>query len=124
MQSVESVKKPVVLARSPDKSAKKHGAAALGAEAAEHQHKPGKQAQLKAVEVAAKASVTAVAPAAAGASVEGSGLLTRADLNETMKALVHLAHENGYLSYDDINDLLPEGLSPEELDEVLTKLRA
>jgi len=49
--------------------------------------------------------------------------MTRVDLNETMKALVHLAHENGYLTYDDINDLLPEGLSPEELDEVLTKLR-
>ncbi|MEY4386097.1 MAG: polymerase, sigma 70 [Verrucomicrobiota bacterium] len=54
--------------------------------------------------------------------VAGAGL-TRVDLNETMKALVHLAHENGYLTYDDINDLLPEGLSPEELDEVLTKLR-
>jgi len=58
-----------------------------------------------------------------GAPTEGITLLTRADLNETMKALVHLAHENGYLTYDDINDLLPEGLSPEELDEVLTKLR-
>ena len=45
--------------------------------------------------------------AIAGTPAEGSLLLTRVDLNETMKALVHLAHENGYLSYDDINDLLP-----------------
>ncbi|MFN3408081.1 MAG: RNA polymerase sigma factor RpoD [Limisphaerales bacterium] len=51
---------------------------------------------------------------------EGGG---KPDLNETIQSLVQLARENGYLSYDDINDLLPEGLSPEELDEVLTKLR-
>ena len=63
-------------------------------------------------------------PLAAGPLGEAVPGLTRVDLNETMKALVHLAHENGYLTYDDINDLLPEGLSPEELDEVLTKLRS
>ena len=64
------------------------------------------------------------APLATGPMGEIANItMTRVDLNETMKALVHLAHENGYLTYDDINDLLPEGLSPEELDEVLTKLR-
>jgi len=61
-------------------------------------------------------------PAALSTGPMGEGT-TKVDLNETMKALVHLAHENGYLTYDDINDLLPEGLSPEELDDVLTKLR-
>jgi RNA polymerase primary sigma factor len=66
---------------------------------------------------------TPPAPLATGPMGEPGAALTRVDLNETMKALVHLAHENGYLTYDDINDLLPEGLSPEELDEVLTKLR-
>jgi len=35
-----------------------------------------------------------------------------------------LAHEQGYLTYSDINDALPEGLvGPEELDEVYIKLR-
>jgi RNA polymerase primary sigma factor len=73
-------------------------------------------------------------PAAPGSPTAAEGLVSlnggpageggaKPDLNETIQALVQLARENGYLSYDDINDLLPEGLSPEELDEVLTKLR-
>jgi RNA polymerase primary sigma factor len=45
------------------------------------------------------------------------------DLAETIKTLLHLAHENGHVTYDDINDVLPEGLSPEDLDELYTKLR-
>jgi len=46
------------------------------------------------------------------------------DLTETIKTLVHLAHENGHVTHDDINDILPEGLSPEDLDELYTKLRS
>jgi len=45
------------------------------------------------------------------------------DLSETIKTLLHLAQENGYITYDDINDVLPDGLSPEDLDELFTKLR-
>jgi RNA polymerase primary sigma factor len=45
------------------------------------------------------------------------------DLAETIKTLLHLAHENGHITYDDINDVLPEGLSPDDLDELYTKLR-
>src|SRR6266404_4812861 len=45
------------------------------------------------------------------------------DLTETIKTLLHLAHENGHVTYDDINDVLPEGLSPDDLDELYTKLR-
>ncbi len=45
------------------------------------------------------------------------------DLNETIKTLLHLAHENGHITYDDINDVLPDGLSPDDLDELYTKLR-
>ncbi len=46
------------------------------------------------------------------------------DLTETIKTLVHLAHEHGHVTYDDINDILPEGMSPEDLDELYTKLRS
>ncbi len=46
-----------------------------------------------------------------------------ADLAETIKTLLHLAHENGHVTYDDINDVLPDGLSPDDLDELYTKLR-
>src|SRR6185437_1351779 len=38
------------------------------------------------------------------------------DLAETIKTLLHLAHENGHITYDDINDVLPDGLSPDDLD--------
>ena len=45
------------------------------------------------------------------------------DLTETIKTLLHLAHEHGHVTYDDINDILPDGLSPEDLDDLYTKLR-
>jgi RNA polymerase primary sigma factor len=45
------------------------------------------------------------------------------DLTETIKTLLHLAHEHGHITYEDINDILPEGLTPEDLDELYTKLR-
>jgi RNA polymerase primary sigma factor len=45
------------------------------------------------------------------------------DLTETIKTLLHLSQEHGYITYDDINDILPDNLSPEDLDSVLSKLR-
>jgi RNA polymerase primary sigma factor len=45
------------------------------------------------------------------------------DLTETIKTLLHLAQEHGFVTYDDINDILPDGLTPEDLDDLYTKLR-
>jgi RNA polymerase primary sigma factor len=45
-----------------------------------------------------------------------------ADLTETLKALLTLAREQGQLTYDDINDLLPDGISPDVLDALYKKL--
>jgi RNA polymerase primary sigma factor len=53
----------------------------------------------------------------------GSGHGSAADLTETIKTLLHLAHEHGHVTYDDINDILPDGLSPNDLDELYSKLR-
>ncbi len=71
------------------------------------------------------------APAPAKAPVETapttpgpSGLVSSVDLTETIKTLLHLSQEHGYITYDDINDILPDNLSPEDLDSVLSKLRA
>ena len=61
--------------------------------------------------------------AGAGQAPGGAGPAAPADLAETIKTLLHLAHENGHITYDDINDVLPEGMSPEDLDELYTKLR-
>ena len=48
---------------------------------------------------------------------------SRVDLTETLKELLALARENGYLTHDDINDILPDGLTPDDLDELYVKLR-
>ena len=46
------------------------------------------------------------------------------DLTEKIKELVRLAQEQGYLTYNDINDALPDNvITPEELDEIYIKLR-
>ncbi|MEI9960235.1 MAG: RNA polymerase sigma factor region1.1 domain-containing protein [Limisphaerales bacterium] len=46
------------------------------------------------------------------------------DLTETIKTLVHIGQEHGYVTYDDINDVLPDNLSPDDLDALLSKLRS
>ena len=57
----------------------------------------------------------------AGVSGAGAGSEV-ADLTETLKALLQLAREQGQLTYDDINDILPDGVSPDNLDALYTKL--
>jgi RNA polymerase primary sigma factor len=44
-------------------------------------------------------------------------------LTEKVKEMVRLAQEQGYLTYGDINDALPDGVTPEEMDEIYSKLR-
>jgi RNA polymerase primary sigma factor len=78
-------------------------------------------------------SVNGVASAAAGhLSAAANGQLAgtvpslnkSAEIAEKIKELVRLAQEQGYLTYGDINDTLPDTLiSPEELDEICIKLR-
>src|SRR5688500_4617814 len=45
------------------------------------------------------------------------------DLTEKVKELVALAREQGYLTYDDIDDVLAEShLAPDDLDTIYTRL--
>ena len=47
------------------------------------------------------------------------------ELAEIIKELVRLAREQGHLTYNDINDALPERCaSPERLDQLFAQLRA
>src|ERR1043166_2781597 len=47
------------------------------------------------------------------------------DLKEKIKELVRLAQEQGHLTYNDINEALPDSvISPEEMDEIIIKLRS
>ena len=57
-------------------------------------------------------------------TVVPSSTQSTVDLTETVKTLLHLSQEHGYVTYDDINDVLPENLSPDDLDVLLSKLRA
>ena len=88
----------------------------------------------KAVKLDAAKAVPATPPAAKTPAVKlpangqtpppaPAGLTTSVDLTETIKTLLHLSQEHGYVTYDDINDILPDNLSPEDLDAVLSKLR-
>jgi RNA polymerase primary sigma factor len=63
-------------------------------------------------------------PAAGMATMVGTiRSSTGLDLTEKVKELLRLAQEQGYLTYNDINDALPEGVSSEDLDEIYSKLR-
>ncbi len=55
----------------------------------------------------------------------GQGIPNHAsELAEKVKELLRLAQEQGYLTYNDINDALPDSLlTPEDLDEIYIKLR-
>src|SRR5436190_6643588 len=60
-------------------------------------------------------------PTGAGAQPSAAHV---AELAEKVKELVRLAQEQGYLTYGDINDALPDTLiTPEDLDEIYIKLR-
>ena len=62
-------------------------------------------------------------PAAAGAALTPLGAV-KPDLSaEVIQKLVNMAHERGYLTYDDINDALPDDLNPDDLEEIYTKLK-
>ena len=68
-----------------------------------------------------------VSPEAQAAQLQALGELktqSGVELTEKVKDLIRLAQEQGYLTYSDINDALPDSVvTPEDLDEIYTKLR-
>jgi RNA polymerase primary sigma factor len=72
-------------------------------------------------------SVVAGQPAANGANgqplLNANGQPVAFDINEKVKELVRLSKEQGYLTYNDINDALPDNVvNPDDLDEIYTQL--
>ena len=59
-------------------------------------------------------------PASLAASPPGE----LANLAATLKSLLHLAREQGQLTHDDITELLPEGVSSEDLDALYARLQS
>src|SRR5262249_38352122 len=64
--------------------------------------------------------------AAAGTTLAAPTLLkgqTSPEVAEKIKELVRLAQEQGYLTYNDINEALPDNMaSPEEIEEIIIQL--
>jgi RNA polymerase primary sigma factor len=73
---------------------------------------------------AGKVRGKASAPRSAGQEMEGTVELDREARNRKIKDLIGLASEQGYLTFDDVNEALPElAVSPDEMDNVLILLR-
>ncbi len=80
---------------------------------------PATNGHAAAVPISSEAQL-AQAQQAIGTFKSASGV----ELTEKVKELLRLAQEQGYLTYNDINDALPDNIvSPEELDEIYIKLR-
>jgi RNA polymerase primary sigma factor len=56
-------------------------------------------------------------------NASSSGQFERLNMTEVIKTLIEMAREQGHLTYDDINDVLPDGVSPDDLDTLYTKLQ-
>ena len=63
-------------------------------------------------------------PATNGHRIQPLTGTSPAEIAGKIKELVRLAQEQGHLTYSDLNDALPENIvSPDEMDEIFTKLR-
>jgi len=53
-----------------------------------------------------------------------AGLYSSIEVQPRIRELIKLAKEQGYLTFDDLNEALPEGITDaDELDLILTRLR-
>ena len=78
---------------------------------------PADSAQSEAVEAAL--AKTAAAPA-----TEGGADIPAGGINDKIRGLIRLSKEQGYLTFDDINEALPESVeNQEEIDNVLSILQ-
>jgi len=71
------------------------------------------------------ASAAPIEPPSAEPRLDAGSIKTKSgvDLTEKVRELLLLAKEQGHLTYDDINDALPENIvTPEDLDQIYTKL--
>ncbi len=66
-----------------------------------------------------KSTTAAIAPPAAAKKLDSP------EIQEKIRELIKLAKEQGYLTYDDVNEALPTGMvSAEDMDEVLQRLQS
>src|SRR5438552_10803512 len=80
---------------------------------------PADSAQSEAVE-----AVLAKTATAEGGAVAGAENIPAGGINDKIRHLIRLSKEQGYLTFDDINEALPESVeNQEEIDNVLSILQ-
>ncbi|MDX2225561.1 MAG: RNA polymerase sigma factor RpoD [Verrucomicrobiae bacterium] len=121
-QSKSKPSKPGIPAKDPKKPVKK----AVPAKSVPAKSAPAPKP------VAAKTAMAVPAPRAPAKGGKKAAVAVVADegtqsveLAEKIRELVRLAKEQGHLTFDDLNEAIPGGItSPDELDKILTRLRA
>jgi RNA polymerase primary sigma factor len=63
----------------------------------------------------------AIAKSQEGSAISG-GQFGPTDMTEAIKTLIQIARDQGHLTYDDIDEVLSDGVSPGDLDALYTKL--
>jgi RNA polymerase primary sigma factor len=104
-----------------------HAASASSKPAAEKNGAIKVPAAVKAAAEAVKNAASAKAGSAkgkAGAPVVAISVIDQPDVQEKMRDLIRLAKEQGYLTFDDLNEALPEQLNdPDEMEIIMGRLR-
>ncbi len=118
--------KPVETApqKAPRKTASKSAAAKTAAKTAASKttaaEAPAQKTATKATKATTKSAASKTAPKA-GTEEEATG--EKAEVNDKIRSLIRKSKEQGYLTYKDINDELPETVdSPTEIENVITIL--
>src|SRR5829696_6554097 len=76
-----------------------------------------------AVDAAPGAKGSKAKPAAAVPAV--ISVIDQPDVQEKLRELIRLAKEQGYLTFDDLNEALPDNVNdPDEMETIMTRLRA
>src|SRR5882724_8443200 len=107
----------------PVKTVRKHSGRPAGAPAAVE--KPDRKLSGASHQNGAASSPAGAAGAVEPKLLDAGTIKTKSgvDLTEKVRELLMLAKEQGHLTYDDINDALPENIvTPEDLDQIYTKL--
>jgi RNA polymerase primary sigma factor len=86
---------------------------------------PAKKSPPKNTEVVAEAAAAVAAAPTDDKTKEGKGRLDSPEIQEVIRELIKLAKEQGYLTHDDVNDLLPKDMvEPADIEGIYERLRS
>ena len=131
------LKKPTSKLKAPPKPAQKPAAKAVpqtkpepplakkkaGKRASEPEQKPARK-ESPAKNVAQSKAPEPTVVEAPKPAVHAISVLDQPEVQEKIRELIKLAKEQGYLTFDDLNEALPDNVSdPDEMDSIMNRLR-